>query len=66
MDAYRGGLINAANKVSVYLVRHKRDHRSGNLGNGYKSRIKRHISIDFVLLHAGRPEAFAASADIPV
>ena len=66
MDALGGGLIDAANKVAVDILGHERDHRGSQLDNGDKSGVEGHVGVYLILLHALRPEALPAAADIPV
>ena len=66
MDGFRCLLIDAADEVAVDGLRHERDHRCSGLGRRDECRVERHIGVDLVLLHALRPEAAAAAADIPV
>ena len=66
VDGLGRGLINRANEISVNLLCHKGNVRSGKLRHGHKTGIKRHISVNLVLGHTLHPEALAASSYIPV
>ena len=66
MNALRCVLVNTAHQIAVNFLRHKRNHRCGALADIHKRRIKGHISVDLILLHALRPETLPASSHIPV
>ena len=66
MDALRRVLVDASYQVLVDLLRHEGNHGRRRLGDGYKSRIKRHIRVDLILLHSLGPETLPASSYVPV
>ena len=66
VDALRCALVNAAYQILIDLLCHERDHRRSALADRHKRCVKRHISVDLILLHAFCPETFTASSDIPV
>ena len=66
MDAFRCTLVDAAYQVLVNFFCHKRNHRCCYLAYSYQCSIKRHICIDFILLHALCPETFTTTSYIPV
>ena len=66
MNAFRRGLINAADKVLVDRLRQEWYHGGCRLGDGHQCRIQRHVGRYLISLHAGGPVTLAAAAHIPV
>ena len=66
MHALRSRLINISDQVLVDILAHERDHGSSHLRYSHESCVKRHVGIDFVLLHSLGPEALTASSHVPV
>ena len=66
VDAFRSILIHTAYHVLIDFLCHERNHGRRTLTDFYKGSVKRHISVDLILLHALSPETFTAPAHIPV
>ena len=49
MNAFGSGGINRENKIAVDILCHKRNHRSGKLADGFKSGVKGHVGVNFIL-----------------
>ena len=66
MNAFRRGLINAADKVLVDRLRQEWYHGGCRLGDGHQCRIQRHVGRYLISLHARGPVTLATAAHIPV
>ena len=66
MDAFRRVFVNAADKILIDLLCHKRNHGRCRLGNSNQCGVQSHVCIDLILLHSLCPETFAAASYIPV
>ena len=66
MDGFRRVCIYLADNILINLLRNERNHRCRAQAYIFQGCIERHVGIDFILLHALRPETIAAAAHIPV
>ena len=66
MNAFGNVLVDRADKIAVDVVCHEGDHGSCKLADGFECGVESHISVDLILLKTLCPEAFSASANVPV
>lgn len=66
MNGFRRILIYISYKILIYAFCDERYHRSRNLTDSNKSRIKGHVCVDLILWHTFYPVSLTTAANIPV